>query len=120
MQYNRIPNIEPFIFSSLIRLEFMDLSYNRIEVVLQGTFDGLNNIRVLKLQGNIIMTIEHGVFSDLHQLQKLFITGSETVSFPLGMHVWQYKNTKSTHNVSLQVLLQCSSTWRRSVLATTR
>ena len=59
MVRNFVRRLQPYFFSLLVHLEYLNLNRNRISFISEYAFKGLSNLRHLELENNRISTISH-------------------------------------------------------------
>uniref|UniRef100_A0A8C4Q199 Toll-like receptor 21 n=1 Tax=Eptatretus burgeri TaxID=7764 RepID=A0A8C4Q199_EPTBU len=69
--YNKIKEIEGYIFSKLTALHNLTLNHNKIANISLNAFHGLSNLVVLDISANKLSCILHGTFKNLKNLMTL-------------------------------------------------
>lgn len=76
LENNLIENLAEYCFSSMSRLEHLELGLNKIKEIKNNTFQGLKNLQVLNLVSNEIEYIETNAFDEFRSLSLLNISNN--------------------------------------------
>ncbi|VDO94875.1 unnamed protein product, partial [Soboliphyme baturini] len=92
---NKIGNISRTMFAPLPSLSFLDLNLNMIEDIDDGSFAGMPNITKLKIEGTYLDNLRPNMFVNLSNLEYLQLGWNELKTIPEGAF---------THTPNLKVL----------------
>lgn len=74
---NQLRVIPSYGFSSMIKLEVLDLTWNKIKTIQNNGFSGLNNLRNLKLSRNQLQKLTSNVFNETQTLEVLLLNNNQ-------------------------------------------
>lgn len=74
---NQLKVIPEHVFSSMTKLELLDLSTNKIKSIQHNAFNGLNNLRTLKLTRNHLLKLPANTFYGIQALEVLLLNNNQ-------------------------------------------
>lgn len=81
---NQLKVIPEHVFSSMTKLELLDLSANKIKSIQHNGFTGLNNLRTLKLTRNHLVKLPANTFNGTQALEVLLLNNNQLESIEGG------------------------------------
>lgn len=71
LRHNKLENLQPGIFDSLVALEYMDLCGNQLVSLENDLFKRNSKMKIIKLNANQIMAIDSHIFDSLERIEDL-------------------------------------------------
>lgn len=110
---NQLKVIPEHVFSSMIKLELLDLSANKIEFIQHNGFNGLNNLRTLKLTRNHLVKLPAKTFSGTEALEVLLLNNNQLETIEDGaFNLSQLKHLDLSYNklgqLSNHIFIDCN------------